>query len=1203
MDIASAVVAALANGFSSGLATVAKSGVKEAYEAIKMLLRRRYTDVDLKQLEKKPGSKNRRALLCEELESSGALDDDEFLEKVKDLIGVIRAEGTRGDRGIGVDLEEVKAASITIKDIVAGASGVRVRKTETSGDISIQGVHAGLAETQSLTSKKKELTAAASAHQPLSTSVEGSSVGGNLTVTKLYLYLDPTGEARRIALDSKGELSIAKSDESEWRAIASEHRANSNPYKSLEAFQESDADRYFGRDEITTLLWGKLRAFRSPESAHIQPLRILPILGPSGSGKSSLIRAGLIPKLVQNPLPGFGSPRTAVFRPGVRPLEALARVLARIATGNVADVKQTEEFEEALNKMYSTGGHEGLRRIAESLLGSERSSLILFIDQFEEVFSLCQNSDARDCFLNNLIDAAGDPGGAVSVILTLRSDFLEATVQHQMFNQAVSKLAVIVPVMSEQERREAIERPAAQAGNPIDTATVDLLIEQTNGREGALPLLQFVLSRIWENLEQGITPAKTVRDVGGVGGALAGEAQAIYDALDSVEQRIGRRAFLSLIQLSEGARASLRRSYLSDMTAHSEVEADVRRVLEYFANPGRRLITLSADPSGATTVELTHEALVENWGTLRNWIAESREDIRLHRRVAESARNWDMYGRPDGLLWRSPDLDLLKRFGSRPEHDLTEIETAFYEAAKDLEEQERKEKKQRVEKERQYTQNQNILDAVGQLSVGIVILNDADIIQQINRGFQGMTDAADGGVGRPCYELFGPDDQSALSTLLGHCKREHTPAPSVEVRPICTREPITLLSAIRLEDQLVDGRTLLCLIDITEQRKLEAQLVQSQKMQAVSQLAGGIAHDFNNVLAAIIGFCDLLLQRHRPGDQSFVDIMQIKQSANHAASLVRQLLAFSRQQTLQPRLLDVTEVLAELSNLLRRLLGEKSELVMVHGRDLGLVKGDQGQLEQVIINLAVNARDAMEGGGMLTVETKNVDTSQPRQAHGEVMPAGEYVQISVRDTGMGIPKKNFARIFEPFFTTKEVGSGTGLGLSAVYGIIKQTGGYLFVDSPGEGQGTVFDIFFARQHAAALSAVDDAHAEIAADMTGSGTVLMVDCEDAVRLFSARALRNLGYKVIEAETGQAALELLNGGDFDLLITELMMPLVDGAQVIHEAREQMPHLPVICISGYAKESVIMEVESLDHLRFLSKPFSLKQLAGAVQKSINAV
>lgn len=487
-----------------------------------------------------------------------------------------------------------------------------------------------------------------------------------------------------------------------------------------------------------------------------------------------------------------------------------------------------------------------------------------------------------------------------------------------------------------------------------------------------------------------------------------------------------------------------------------------------------------------------------------------------------------------------------------------------------------------------------------EMPVGVALIDPRLRIGDCNQTFEQQIDDT-GATGKAILDYVRDDEKVLIAKELQSILEGQSAAKSLEVRIKGPSEVVTSIFAGRLQDDLERTAGLVLLvIDNTEQKTLEAQLAQSQKMQAVGQLAGGIAHDFNNVLTAMIGFCDLLLQRHRPGDQSFADIMQIKQNANRAAALVRQLLAFSRQQTLQPRLLNVTEVLAELSNLLRRLLGQKTELVMVHGRDLGLVKGDQGQMEQVIINLAVNARDAMDGGGTLTIETKNVDTTQPRQAHGEVMAAGEYVQISVSDTGMGIPKENFARIFEPFFTTKEVGSGTGLGLSTVYGIIKQTGGYLFVDSPGEGQGTTFEIFFGRQHAAASTASDGAQVEIATDLTGGGTVLLVEDEDAVRLFSARALRNKGYKVIEAKTGEGALELLDGGPYDLLVTDMVMPRVDGAQVIRAARKLLPDLPVICISGYTEESVLKEVESFDKLRFLSKPFSLKQLAGAVKEAI---
>src|SRR5208282_4633472 len=280
------------------------------------------------------------------------------------------------------------------------------------------------------------------------------------------------------------------------------------------------------------------------------------------------------------------------------------------------------------------------------------------------------------------------------------------------------------------------------------------------------------------------------------------------------------------------------------------------------------------------------------------------------------------------------------------------------------------------------------------------------------------------------------------------------------------REKKIVLFLSRIEDAEGDesvtgldsgGGLILHFIDVTEQKNLEIQFAQSQKMQAVGQLAGGVAHDFNNLLTAMIGFCDLLLLRSRPGDPAFADIMQIKQNANRAANLVRQLLAFSRQQSLQPRVLDVTDVLVELSHLLRRLIGENIELDFTHGRDLGLVKVDQGQLEQVVINLAVNARDAMPNGGRLTIRTANVRRAQELRRGHELMPAGDYVLIEVRDTGIGIAPDILAWIFEPFFSTKEVGSGTGLGLSTVYGIVKQTDGFVFVDS-NPGAGTAFEIY-------------------------------------------------------------------------------------------------------------------------------------------------
>ena len=405
--------------------------------------------------------------------------------------------------------------------------------------------------------------------------------------------------------------------------------------------------------------------------------------------------------------------------------------------------------------------------------------------------------------------------------------------------------------------------------------------------------------------------------------------------------------------------------------------------------------------------------------------------------------------------------------------------------------------------------------------------------------------------------------------------------------------------------QLVDdGSVILTLIDTTRLTMLEQQVAQSQKMQAVGQLAGGIAHDFNNLLTAMIGFCDLLLQRHRAGDQSFSDIMQIKQNANRAARLVRQLLAFSRQQTLEPQLLSVTDVLAELTNLLQRLLGERVQMTITHGRDLGLVKVDQGQLDQVVINLAVNARDAMaETGGELTIATDRLTVKSLIRAHGEEVAPGDYVTISVRDTGIGIRAENLERIFDPFFTTKEVGAGTGLGLSTVYGIVKQTGGYILVESAGEGKGTTFKVLLKRYDVQERESADDAEQQdIPKDVTGGGTVFLVEDEDPVRLFGARALRSKGYKVIEARNGEAALELMDSETFDLLITDMVMPKVGGAEVIREARRRHGNIPVICISGYTEESILREVEAIENVTFLPKPFSLQQLAGKVKDAMDS-
>ncbi len=400
------------------------------------------------------------------------------------------------------------------------------------------------------------------------------------------------------------------------------------------------------------------------------------------------------------------------------------------------------------------------------------------------------------------------------------------------------------------------------------------------------------------------------------------------------------------------------------------------------------------------------------------------------------------------------------------------------------------------------------------------------------------------------------------------------------------------------EDGAVTG-LMLHFIDTTDQKNLEIQLAQSQKMQAMGQLAGGIAHDFNNLLTAMIGFCDLVLLRHGPGDASFADIMQIKQNANRAASLVRQLLAFSRRQAMLPQPLSVTDALADLSTLLRRLLGERIELEIVHGRDVGMVRVDPGQFDQVVINLAVNARDAMPGGGTLAIRTDSRTIANPMHRGAETVPAGRYTAIEISDTGIGIAPEDRSRIFEPFFSTKAVGAGTGLGLSTVYGIIRQNEGFIFVDS-ALGQGTTFTIYLPHfEPVTPVVAEPGPPTPAAHELIGAGAILLVEDEDAVRLFAARALRNKGYTVLEATNGEGALDVLKTDEhFDLLITDVVMPGMDGATLARLVRMERPGTRIILISGYSEDVAFDGLSDQPDVHFLPKPFSLKQLALVVKK-----
>jgi two-component system cell cycle sensor histidine kinase/response regulator CckA len=468
----------------------------------------------------------------------------------------------------------------------------------------------------------------------------------------------------------------------------------------------------------------------------------------------------------------------------------------------------------------------------------------------------------------------------------------------------------------------------------------------------------------------------------------------------------------------------------------------------------------------------------------------------------------------------------------------------------------------------------------------------------------------DGVVGKPIFSAINSRDRHILIAAINQAAEGQGDIAPVEAMLEGQKERWGQFFVTAVEEgERETEAAIVYMLETTERRTLENQINQSQKMDMVGQLAGGIAHDFNNVLSAIMMANDFLLNAHKPTDPSFQDIMQIKQNATRAATLVRQLLAFSRRQTLRPQVLDLGDALSDLRILLQRLIGEKVKLDLVHARDLWPVKADVSQFEQVIINLAVNARDAMPDGGNLTLKTANVSAAESAQLAYKGMPAADYVRIDIADSGTGIPAEIRDKIFEPFFTTKEVGKGTGLGLSTVYGIIKQTGGFVYVDSE-EGKGTTFQIFLPRHQDEQVEApaangavrLQPAEQKGGTDLTGQGTILLVEDEEGLRSLNARGLRSRGYSVIEASNGIEAMEALEekNGAVDLVVSDVVMPEMDGPTLLKAMRERNPEVKIIFVSGYAEDAFDKSLSENQQFAFLPKPFTLSQLVAAVKETM---
>ena len=441
-----------------------------------------------------------------------------------------------------------------------------------------------------------------------------------------------------------------------------------------------------------------------------------------------------------------------------------------------------------------------------------------------------------------------------------------------------------------------------------------------------------------------------------------------------------------------------------------------------------------------------------------------------------------------------------------------------------------------------------------------------------------------------------------VSDWLDDIASERSPSRSEVLRARMVEGDMFLQVTLRRIVEQGRPGILAVLQDATALKTLEAQFVQSQKMQAIGQLAGGVAHDFNNLLTAISGHCDLLLLRHEREDLDYGDLVQIHQNANRAASLVGQLLAFSRKQTLKPEVLDLQDVLSDLAHLLNRLVGERVRLQLGHGAGLGPIRADRRQLEQVLMNLVVNARDAMPEGGTIRIDSEAITLPEPMIRDRATVPAGSYAMIRVSDTGMGIPEDRLQKIFEPFFTTKKVGEGTGLGLSTAYGIIKQSGGFIFVDST-VGVGSVFQVYMPLHVGPADGEVIMVPPRKVVVRQGEGVVLLVEDEAPVRAFASRALRLRGYTVLEADSAEQALKALEDPNLsvDVFVTDVVMPGMDGPSWVKRALLDRPNVKVIFVSGYAEDALSENQARIPNSVFLPKPFSLNDLTATVQGQLH--
>ena len=985
-----------------------------------------------------------------------------------------------------------------------------------------------------------------------------------------------------------------------------------NPYRGLSALEEQDCDFFFGRQTETVKILN---------SINIQPNTPITLIGVSGVGKSSLAQAGVIGSLRRENWPGEGpfgkwpdhlsNSRKWAFhslRPGSNPMRTLVKSFTNLFYVDPLDPRRERWIEEWVKILCSTKSITNIldaycEKIAELGL-PQPPRIFLFIDQLEELFTAI-NSKHVDCFMELISKCSSDH--RLTMMMSLRADYYGHLQQSSLWPY-VEPGIVNIPPLNTNGIGDVLRQPAIALHAKFESEDlVERIVEQVAVGPGTLPLLADFMANLWNRMQlrgDGVIKTEDRHQGVHVAATLSDRADAFLHSRPESAEDIKRLFTLKLCTVYAEGRPARRRVFKFECTKEDwhliELMSGTR------TQPGDQLfrILVIGEYEGETTAEVSHEIILEMWKTLRNWLLDEKDFLVWIGRLEHEREKWEKYGgdNPNKLLITGWLLSESKFWIKENQEniDIKNLDYIYRSIDNDID----------IDYLKLYGKKAGLL--LG-MSIPLAILNKIGLIKDYNEEFYKLLTNEHENIPTTSLnicDLFLTRDKKSIQSQISTALRGQFIPDSIEVILADDEERSFrfFVSANINKVNPDDDEVLVVALEITEQRALQAHIAQGQKLQAVGQLAGGIAHDFNNVLTAIIGFSDLLLANHLPTDPSFPDIMNIKQNANRAASLVRQLLAFSRRQTLRPQVLSLPDVLTDLRMLLERLLGNSAKLTIKHGRDLWPVKADIGQFEQVIVNLCVNARDAVADKGDLgavSIATMNIEADQVVSEYNrKEMSEDDYVVIEISDNGTGMSETILAKIFEPFFSTKEVGKGTGLGLSTVYGIVKQSGGYIYADSV-DGEGTTFRLFLPR-HVPGENEVEvnDATSvvEVPRDLSGSATILLVEDEDAVRSFGVRALQMRGYTVYEADSGVEALEVMeeHGDEIDLVVSDVVMPEMDGPTFFSELRKSYKDLKFVFVSSYAEEAFKEGLPHNEHFKFLPKPFTLKQLATAVKDEI---